>query len=278
MSSSNQTGASSRKSRGRQKVSMKKMEKQSNLQVTFSKRRAGLFKKASELCTLCGAEAALIVFSPAEKAYCFGHPNLKTLLDRVPTEGMDSSSTPADRRSQIVMEAHRNSTIRQLNLELTQAEGLLRAEKRRAQEIDSTSKADQMRCPSLDGFTYAQLCTLKESIMGFKNKLDAKVQKHTLTFSNNAIPPFHHLSAGGFPSATKLTLGSSGSGFYSNGGLNFGSSSLVAGEGVFNFIGGGDNAAGSLSSMVPDHVSRPNGNGGTAGFGFSLGHDRPGFF
>ncbi|KAI6684456.1 hypothetical protein NL676_030369 [Syzygium grande] len=32
--------------------------------VTYSKRRKGLFNKASELCRLCGARAAVVVFSP----------------------------------------------------------------------------------------------------------------------------------------------------------------------------------------------------------------------
>ncbi|KAL9317338.1 hypothetical protein ACSQ67_013855 [Phaseolus vulgaris] len=58
----------SKKSRGRQKIEMKKMSKESNLQVTFSKRRTGLFKKASELCTLCAADVALVVFSPERRS------------------------------------------------------------------------------------------------------------------------------------------------------------------------------------------------------------------
>jgi len=61
---------------------MKKMSNESNLQVTFSKRRSGLFKKASELCTLCGAYVALIIFSPGEKVLSFGHPNVETVINR----------------------------------------------------------------------------------------------------------------------------------------------------------------------------------------------------
>ncbi|CAH8386060.1 unnamed protein product [Eruca vesicaria subsp. sativa] len=71
-----------RKSRGRQKIEMVKMKNESNLQVTFSKRRSGLFKKASELNTLCGADIAIIVFSPGGKVYSFGHPNVDTMVNR----------------------------------------------------------------------------------------------------------------------------------------------------------------------------------------------------
>ncbi|KAK4485209.1 hypothetical protein RD792_007836 [Penstemon davidsonii] len=47
---------SARKRKGRQKLNIEKIENENNLQVTFSKRRVGLFKKASELATLTGAE------------------------------------------------------------------------------------------------------------------------------------------------------------------------------------------------------------------------------
>ncbi|XP_068645292.1 agamous-like MADS-box protein AGL62 [Aristolochia californica] len=50
---------------GRQKIEIKKIENSDALQVCFSKRRSGLFKKASELWILCGVEIAIIIFSPA---------------------------------------------------------------------------------------------------------------------------------------------------------------------------------------------------------------------
>ncbi|KAL4205151.1 hypothetical protein AMTRI_Chr01g135860 [Amborella trichopoda] len=67
---------------GRRKIEIKKINDQDARQVCFSKRRAGLFKKASELCILCGAEVAVIVFSLAGKAYTFGHPCVDSVLDR----------------------------------------------------------------------------------------------------------------------------------------------------------------------------------------------------
>lgn len=56
---------------GRGKVELKRIENQTNRQVTFSKRRSGLFKKAYELSILCDAEVALLLFSPSGKAYQF---------------------------------------------------------------------------------------------------------------------------------------------------------------------------------------------------------------
>ena len=67
---------------GRQKIDIKKIENISNRQVTFSKRRAGLFKKASELCILSGAQVAIIVKSPGRRTFAFGHPNVDSVIDR----------------------------------------------------------------------------------------------------------------------------------------------------------------------------------------------------
>jgi len=57
------------------------MKNQSNLQVTFSYRKSGLFKKASELCTFYNVEIAIIVFSLGEIVFSYDHPNIKVLLE-----------------------------------------------------------------------------------------------------------------------------------------------------------------------------------------------------
>lgn len=71
-----------RKTSGRRKIEIRKIENKNALKVTFSKRRQGLFKKASEICLLCGAQIAVITFSPAGKPYSFGSPSVDTVLDR----------------------------------------------------------------------------------------------------------------------------------------------------------------------------------------------------
>ncbi|XP_075657045.1 MADS-box protein FLOWERING LOCUS C-like [Castanea sativa] len=68
---------------GRKKVVLKRIEDKSSRQVTFSKRRSGLIKKARELSVLCDVEIALFVFSSRGKLYEFSSGNsLSKILDR----------------------------------------------------------------------------------------------------------------------------------------------------------------------------------------------------
>lgn len=55
----------------REKIKIKKIDNVTARQVTFSKRRRGLLKKAEELSVLCDAEVALIIFSATGKLFEF---------------------------------------------------------------------------------------------------------------------------------------------------------------------------------------------------------------
>nr|ABX47015.1 MADS box protein [Narcissus tazetta subsp. chinensis] len=67
---------------GRGRVELKRIENKINRQVTFSKRRNGLLKKAYELSVLCDAEVALIVFSSRGRLYEFGSAGTSKTLER----------------------------------------------------------------------------------------------------------------------------------------------------------------------------------------------------
>ncbi|KAG2574219.1 MADS-box transcription factor 17-like [Panicum virgatum] len=67
---------------GRGRVELKRIENKINRQVTFSKRRNGLLKKAYELSVLCDAEVALIVFSSRGKLYEFGSAGVSKTLEK----------------------------------------------------------------------------------------------------------------------------------------------------------------------------------------------------
>ncbi|XP_038708827.1 MADS-box protein SVP-like [Tripterygium wilfordii] len=66
----------------RQKIQIKKIDNITARQVTFSKRRRGLFKKAQELSTLCDAEIALIVFSTTGKLFEYSSTSVKQVIER----------------------------------------------------------------------------------------------------------------------------------------------------------------------------------------------------
>ncbi|XP_047148808.1 truncated transcription factor CAULIFLOWER A-like [Vigna umbellata] len=68
---------------GRGRVQLKRIENKINRQVTFSKRRSGLLKKAHEISVLCDAEVALIVFSTKGKLFEYSSdPCMERILER----------------------------------------------------------------------------------------------------------------------------------------------------------------------------------------------------
>ncbi|XP_010539974.1 PREDICTED: agamous-like MADS-box protein AGL65 isoform X2 [Tarenaya hassleriana] len=56
---------------GRVKLKIKRLESTSNRQVTYSKRRSGILKKAKELSILCDIDIVLLMFSPTGKPTLF---------------------------------------------------------------------------------------------------------------------------------------------------------------------------------------------------------------
>jgi MADS-box transcription factor len=67
---------------GRGKIVIERIENTTSRQVTFSKRRTGLFKKAKELAILCDAEVGLIVFSSTGRLYDFTNTSMKSVIER----------------------------------------------------------------------------------------------------------------------------------------------------------------------------------------------------
>ncbi|KAL4317911.1 hypothetical protein GQ457_18G019720 [Hibiscus cannabinus] len=98
------------------------MENASNLDVivTFSKIWAGLFKKASEITTLCGVELALLFFWFVQRLYSYSHP-------RYPGRNAQETS-------------ERQVRVHQLKMELTQLRSQLEETKKRREELKQIRK------------------------------------------------------------------------------------------------------------------------------------------
>ncbi|XP_047943441.1 truncated transcription factor CAULIFLOWER A-like [Salvia hispanica] len=68
---------------GRGRVQLKRIENKINRQVTFSKRRSGLLKKANEISVLCDADVGLIVFSTKGKLFEYATDScMERILER----------------------------------------------------------------------------------------------------------------------------------------------------------------------------------------------------
>ncbi|XP_021901374.1 agamous-like MADS-box protein AGL62 [Carica papaya] len=185
-----------RKSKGRQKVEMAKMNNESNLQVTFSKRRAGLFKKASELSTLCGAEIAIIIFSPGQKVFSFGHPCVQTVLERF----VSGNPPQAASGTMKLIEAHRNTSVRELNMQLTQVLNQLEIEKKRGEELNHMKNANENQywwMARKNDMSLTQLQQLKASLDELKKNVAKHAEKILIRTQNNHHPHHHRSSSDG---------------------------------------------------------------------------------
>ncbi|CAN1249296.1 Agamous-like MADS-box protein AGL16 [Linum perenne] len=67
---------------GRGKIVIRRIDNSTSRQVTFSKRRNGLLKKAKELAILCDAQVGVIIFSSTGKLYDFSSSSMKSVIER----------------------------------------------------------------------------------------------------------------------------------------------------------------------------------------------------
>ncbi|XP_064973103.1 MADS-box transcription factor 23-like isoform X1 [Musa acuminata AAA Group] len=67
---------------GRGKIVIRRIDNSASRQVTFSKRRNGLLKKAKELAILCDAEVGVVVFSGTGRLYDYASTSMKSVIER----------------------------------------------------------------------------------------------------------------------------------------------------------------------------------------------------
>ncbi|KAK6945930.1 Transcription factor, MADS-box [Dillenia turbinata] len=189
-----------KKTRGRQKIEIKKIEKKNDLQVAFSKRRNGLFKKASELGTLCNAEVAMVLFSPGGKAYSFGHPGVNPVADRFllqhPPPRFSNSSLS-------LVEAPRNPKIDELNKELENVLNQLEAEKKYGKKLEEMRTISQVQRgweAPVEELTLDQLEQQRVALLNLRNNVTKQVEMLNNGVGTSATP-WPIIEYSGYPQA-----------------------------------------------------------------------------
>ncbi|TYJ28939.1 hypothetical protein E1A91_A06G035100v1 [Gossypium mustelinum] len=139
----------------REKIKIKKIDNLTARQVTFSKRRRGLFKKAEELSVLCDAEVALIIFSATGKLFEFASSSMKDILGRY---NLHSNNINKLDQPSLDLQLENNNNIR-LNKEI----------------VDKTRQLRQMRGEDLQGLNIEELQQLEGMLeSGLKCVLETK--------------------------------------------------------------------------------------------------------
>ncbi|KAK3026844.1 hypothetical protein RJ639_040745 [Escallonia herrerae] len=88
---------------GRGKIAIRRIDNSTNRQVTFSKRRNGLLKKAKELSILCDAEVGVIIFSSTGKLYEYSGTRYGRRAPGKPLFGIIAQSQPPVKRLAILL-------------------------------------------------------------------------------------------------------------------------------------------------------------------------------
>ncbi|KAL6645245.1 hypothetical protein ACP70R_016853 [Stipagrostis hirtigluma subsp. patula] len=140
----------------RERIAIRRIDNLAARQVTFSKRRRGLFKKAEELSILCDAEVGLVVFSATGKLFHFASSSMKQIIDRYDSHSKTLQKT--EEPSQLA----EDSNCARLRKELAEASLKLR----------------QMRGEELQRLNVQQLQELEKSLeSGLGSVLKTKSQK-----------------------------------------------------------------------------------------------------
>ncbi|KDP29759.1 hypothetical protein JCGZ_18694 [Jatropha curcas] len=143
----------------REKIQIKKIHNATARQVTFSKRRRGLFKKAEELSVLCDADVALIIFSATGKMFDYCSSSMKELLER---HNLHSKNLEKLEQPSLELQVVENTNHSRLSKEITEKSHQLR----------------QMRGEELQGLNIEELQRLEKSLeAGLSRVIEKKGEK-----------------------------------------------------------------------------------------------------
>ncbi|RID78745.1 hypothetical protein BRARA_A01539 [Brassica rapa] len=117
------------------KIEIKRIENLTSRQVTFSKRRKGLFKKAHELSVLCDAQVAAIVFSQKGRLYDFASSDMQKMMERCEIHRNEYFGAENLRKQQYVQELKNEMVIMADKIELRR----LHSRRLMGQDLDSCS-------------------------------------------------------------------------------------------------------------------------------------------
>ncbi|KAL2927603.1 Agamous-like MADS-box protein AGL61 [Bienertia sinuspersici] len=160
---------------------MKKIQNKVHLGVTLSKRRSGLFKKASDLVSLCGIQLAIIMFSPGnnnKRVYSFGHPSVYSTINRFIHQTNDVSQ---DLVHDKYLENDHKSKANALCAKLHEIEAKVEFEKKKAREYRLEEASNEPI-----KFNYLKTLEFRELVQGLDERLTFEIDKRLVENNNDS--------------------------------------------------------------------------------------------
>ncbi|XP_006338337.1 truncated transcription factor CAULIFLOWER A [Solanum tuberosum] len=191
---------------GRGRVELKRIENKISRQVTFSKRRSGLLKKANEISVLCDADVALIVFSTKGKLFQYSSTDssMESILERyerysyAETQMNANDSDPKENWSVEYPKLMSRIELLQRNIRHYMGQDLdplsLRELQSIEQQIDTSLKRIRSRKNQLMHESISELQKKERALQEQNNLITKKLKENEKTQPNSStfhVPPSH---------------------------------------------------------------------------------------
>ncbi|KAL5579659.1 hypothetical protein UlMin_012101 [Ulmus minor] len=171
------------KTKGRQKIEIKRIEDNNKRHASFSKRKLGLFIKAAELSVLTGAELAVLVFSKLEKVFSFGSPSCETALDRYLYGSSDLSAPSTSNGKELLLGSMAAMQEQQQNY-LEALNGLEEVNVKEKKAVDEASDLGFWWDRSFENMGLDELMKFEAALLGLKENVEKKSKELPSNFSS----------------------------------------------------------------------------------------------
>lgn len=171
--------------KGRQKIEMKKIEDEAHRLVSFSKRRSGIYKKASELRILCGVEVAFFVFSPSGKPYTFATSSIHSVMDMFINRPL-----PPSNDTNHLLEARQSFRINELRNQYNALVARLEAGKEQVVTLKRMTRARQVKGwweENIDELSLSELEQMEKSIGDCQKEISPHVNDLNTSVSPSSM-------------------------------------------------------------------------------------------
>ncbi|MCD9643124.1 hypothetical protein HAX54_030277 [Datura stramonium] len=174
-----------KKTAGRQKIPLKKIENEASRHATFSKRRSGLYKKASELVREFDVDLGIVLSSPTGKPHSFVHPTSEVVFDRFMNPTNELGLT-----SQLVV-AHSRANVNQYNTRLNELDAREKIANQKLRIIDENNKTRNVGWwESIDDFNADDIAKLEAWLNAGEFQLNNRLKKlQNGASSSSQFPP-----------------------------------------------------------------------------------------